>query len=61
MAYINTAFRLKSKIPDMGTGALADTRKEGIFKIDSRCLPYPGLAAVIPDLTRNGWAPSLMP
>lgn len=57
MAHINDAFRWKSKIPDMGTGALANTRKEGIFNIDSRCL---SLAAVIPDLKRNRWGPSLM-
>lgn len=57
MAHIKTAFRLKSKIQDMGTGALADTREEGICKIGSRCLP---LAAVIADLTRNCWGPSLV-
>lgn len=57
MAHIKTAFRLESKIRDMGTGALADTREEGIFKIGSRCLP---LAAVIPNLVRNCWSPSLV-
>lgn len=57
MVHINDVFRLKSKISDMGTGALANTRKEGIFNIDSRCL---SLAAVISDLKRNCRGPFLM-